>query len=211
MPASSAIDPTVTDVLIPAAAIFVSTAIALIVVGMQLRGAKKQRRSEAIGRVVESISHVIADASRQRNGETVDLEPAMSQFDALIIQLALALPRRERIAATVIRDRLFMEFVSSEPAMEAAAWALRTEVEQWALGRIPIRDFRRFAAWWGSRGVRLRYLTHSWHVLLIENDNRSKRDRISAVDRARIARLAARHEPWFDRLNDRWFTWRYRR
>ena len=185
------LDPTITDVLIPSAAILVSAAIAFAVIGLQLVAAKRERRSQAIGNLAAAVSHIISEGSRRRRGEDVDLEVAMAGFDAAVIQLTLAVPRRDRLTVEVIRDRMYTEHVSTTPDMEVKGWQVRHEIESWALGQIPNREFRAFAAWSGHGPNSQRYLYQAWDELRIRmaEDPYISPEELAAVDR-RLRRAA---------------------
>lgn len=206
MPTLSApLDPTITDVLIPSAAILASAAIAFLVIGIQLAAAKRERRSEAIGRAAASISHIIAEGSRKRRGENVDFEPAMTSFDAAMIQLSLAVRRRDRVAVEVVRDRMYSEHVSPDPNLEVVGWQVRGELESWALGHISNREFRAFAAWSGHAPNKQRYLGQAWFNLRarLAEDPYVTPEELAAVDR-RMHRYAlgfrGRVDRWWQQM-----------
>ena len=203
------LDPTLTDIVIPSAAILISAAIAIAVIRIQLAAARRDRRSDAIGKVAAAISHIIAEASRKRAGEAIDLEPAFSAFDAAVIQLVLAVPRRDRVTVGVLRDHLFVTYLNEPENVEADAWTVRTELEQWAVGNIPNREFKRLAAWGGHSEIRQRTPAGSWaaFVRLTAMD-----PGITSVEIAELTRLRDR-DPyrWLDGVRERMFTWWYRR
>lgn len=200
------LDPTVTDVLIPSAAILMSAAIAFVVIGIQLLAAQRERRSEAIGNLAASISHIISEASRKRRGENVDLDIAMAAFDAAIIQLKLAVPRRDRTTVAVIRDRMVTEHVSTAPNLEVTGYQVRNELESWALGEIPNSEFRAFAAWSGHGPNPQRYLYAAWGELRnrMAEDPYISQEELAKVDR----RLRMQAVGWRGRV-DNWLqsTW----
>jgi len=208
-------DPLLTDIVLPSAAILISTVIALLVVGMQLRAAKLERRSQAVARVAEAISHLIADCSRVRRGEEFDLEPAMSALDAAVIQWKLAERPRRRVVAASIRDTLFLVYLNDPEKLESAGWMMRSYLEQWALGNIPTREFRRYAAWNGAVWPwRQRTITGAWGLL---RDRTQKSQRPDEPELSRMLSALEANEnraPLVERLDkakDRIYEWWYRR
>lgn len=218
VPDAAVIDPTITDIAIPSAAVLISTAIALIIANAQLRASKRERRSEAVARVADSISQIIAEASRLRRGEDIDLEPAMSSFDAAIIQLNLTVRRREQVVVSVIRNRLFVVYVQNDVThLEATSYVVRRELEQWALGYIPISEFRRYATCTIGE-QRIRTLSGAWYelaqslerdaILHQGSDLFDGNDKEIAHANARGLRRPFRYR--IDDLLERFWGWRYR-
>lgn len=208
-------DPLLTDILLPSAAILISTLIALLVVGVQLRAAKLERRSEAVARVTEAISHLIADCSRVRRGEDFDLEPAMAALDATVIQWKLAERPRSRVVAASVRDTLFLVYLNDPEKLESAGWMMRSYLEQWALGNIPTREFRRYAAWGGAAWPwRQRTITGAWGLLRERTGASHRPDdpelprTLSALE-ANGSRVPIAEK--LDKARDRIFVWWYRR
>jgi hypothetical protein len=204
-----------TDVILPSSAILISTLIALLVVGMQLRAAKHERRSEAVARVAEAISHLIAECSRVRNDESIDLEPAMSALDATVIQWKLAERRRRRVVAASIRDTLFLVYLNSPQKLESAAWMMRSYLEQWALGNIPTREFRKYAAWDGAAWPwRQRTLAGAWGLLRDRTEESQRPDDPELSRTLSALEAHGNRVPLVERLDkarDRLFMWWYRR
>ncbi|MGN7947494.1 hypothetical protein ACTJKH_01985 [Microbacterium sp. 22215] len=204
-----AIDPTLTDIVIPSAAILVSAAIAFVALRIQLGATRRDRRSDAIGRVASSISHILGEAGRKRGGENVDLEPAFSAFDAAIIQLTIAVRAKDRVTVGVIRDQLFMAYLNQPADVEATGWVVRTELEQWAIGNMKNREFRKLAAWGAHYRLRLRVPVHGWDELIRAAEVGPD---ITPEVLAKMTRNRERMpRAWRDQLSDHIFQWWYQR
>ena len=212
---AAAPDPLLTDILIPSAAILISTPIALLVVGLEQRSSKRERRSEPTARVAQAISRTIADCSRSGRGDDVDLEATMSDFDAAVIQWSLAAKRSHRVVVASIRDTMFMAYLNRPDELDAVAWSTRSYLQQWALGNIPLREFRRYAAWGGAAWPwKQRTLSHAWYALLASaRESASGEHGASEREIHQLERLSNR-QTFVERVDgwqQRVYSWWYRR
>lgn len=139
------------EVVLPAAAILVSTIIAVIVLASQLRAARRQHRSDRIAQVIERLSevkvqaHLRHEAAKRGVVDDNPLEAAMRHFDASISALRFALPKRQRAVPDFVREMLYTAFFDTDTFLILArADRASTYFESWVLGNLPARKFKAY-------------------------------------------------------------------